>query len=118
MEFPGGQDGDGEPGESTRAREQEELAKSPPHCKDRAGRQNDSLPRWGDLFLLLAGTQWGEGGPGHWDCCVALKNMRKTPGDCGLGPVQVDRQKHGPFSSLKPCAHLWSSVKVKFAKLG
>lgn len=78
--------GHGEQEEISRAREQE---RTNPHLHGKdlgAVRQNDSLPRWGDRFLLPAGKEWGEGGPGNWDCGVTLKNMRKTPGDGGARP--------------------------------
>lgn len=78
--------GHGEQEEISRAREQE---RTNPHLHGKdlgAVRQNDSLPRWGDRFLLPVGKESGEGGPGNWDCGVTLKNMRKTPGDGGARP--------------------------------
>lgn len=83
--------GHGEQEEISRAREQQERTNPHLLCKDlgREGRmtrfpagETGSCCRWG----RSRGKEWGEGGPGNWDCGVTLKNMRKTPGDGGARP--------------------------------
>lgn len=87
-------------------------------------RQSDSLPSfqetYSSAFLLLAGKQWGEGGPRNRDYCARKKkkNMNKTSGVCRLPWVQVDMQKQGSFPSLNPWAHLQNICQVQIYQTG